>query len=63
MNEKGDLEDHMKGKTNSVTKILAQIRTIGPQCRAGSESVRVQLELYDKCVYSLIFYDIQCGAG
>ena len=58
VNEKGDLEDHIKEKTNSATKIFAQIMTIGSQCRVGSESVRVQLELYDKCAYSLIFYGI-----
>ena len=58
VNEKGDLEDHIKEKTNSATKRLAQIRTMGSQCRVGSESVRVQLELYDKCAYSSIFYGI-----
>ena len=57
VNEKGDLEDHIKEKTKSATKILAQIMTIGSQGRVGSESVRVQLELYDKCAYSSIF----CG--
>ena len=62
VNEKGDLEGHIKEKTKSATKILAQIRTIGSQCRVGSESVRVQLELYDKCAYSSIFYGIHaCG--
>ena len=59
VNEKGDLENHTKEKTNSATKIMAQIRTTGSQCRVGSESVRVQLELYDKCAYSSIFYGIQ----
>ena len=58
VNEKGDLEDHIKEKTKSATKILAQIMTMGSQCRVGSESVRVQLELYDKCAYSSIFYGI-----
>ena len=39
--------------------LRAQIRTVGSQCRVGSESVRVQLELYnDKCAYSSIFYGI-----
>ena len=56
VSEKGDLGDHIKEKTKSATKILAQIMTIGSQCRVGSESVRVQLELYDKCAYSSIFY-------
>ena len=37
---------------------MAQVITIGSQCRVGSESVRVQLELYDKCAYSSIFYGI-----
>ena len=58
VNEKGDLEDHIKEKTKSATKILAQIMTIGSQGTVGSESVRVQLELYDKCAYSSIFYGI-----
>ena len=58
VNEKGDLEDHIKEKTKSATKILAQIMTICSQGRVGSESVRVQLELYDKCAYSSIFYGI-----
>ena len=30
----------------------------GSQCRVCSESVRVQLQLYDKCAYSSIFYSI-----
>ena len=58
VNEKGDLEDHIKEKTRSANKILAQIRSIGSQCRVGSESVRVQLKLYDKCTHSSIFYGI-----
>ena len=37
VNEKGDLEDHLKEKTNSAIKILAQIRIIGPQWRVGSQ--------------------------
>ena len=58
VSEKRDLEDHLKEKANSATKILAQIRTIGSQRRVGSESVRVQLELCNKCAYSSIFYGI-----
>ena len=41
VNEKGELENHIKEKTKSATKILAQIRTKCSQCRVGSESVRV----------------------
>ena len=52
VNEKGDRKDHIKEKTKSTTKILAQIMTIGSQGRVGSESVRVQFELYDKCAYT-----------
>ena len=59
VNEKGDLEDHIKEKTRSATKILAQMRTTGSQCRVGSESERVQLELCDKCAYSSIFYELE----
>ena len=59
VNEKRNLEDHIKEKTNSATKIMAQVRTTGSQRRVGSESVRVQLELCDKCAYASIFYGIQ----
>ena len=58
MNEKGDLEDHLKQKAKLSTSLLAQIKIIASQHRVGAESIRVQLELYDKYAYSAISYGI-----
>ena len=58
INEKGDLEDHLKQKPKLSTSLLAQIKIIGSQYRVGAESIRIQLELYDKCAYPAISYGI-----
>ena len=58
MNEKDYLEDHLKQKAKLSTSHLAQIKIIGSEHRVGVESIRVQLELYDKCACPEISYGI-----
>ena len=58
MNEEGDLEDHLEQKAKLSTSVPAQIKITGSQHRVRAESIRVQLELYDKCAYPAISYGI-----
>ena len=59
---KGDLEKHMKEKAQKAKTITKQIKIIGSQKRCGSESVRVQLELYRKwCASSNLLWHSRMG--
>ena len=61
VNEEGDLEEQKAKprKQSPESKTIAkQIKIIGSRKQCGSESVRVQLELYRKCAYPAIYYGI-----